>query len=140
MPARMTRDEALKQTKRFIGQRLSLLKVCIKAVSTLQPEWKALMKVDMSEDIFQKFVTSLYISGESQGLTMRSGFADALPPSISLEKLEPPKANPAPTSGNAPSATPVERPLVECPGCKKHVTHLEQSGVCKECDTDDVPF
>lgn len=135
MPPRMTREEALVQTKRFIGMRLSLLKVCIKAVSTLQPEYKALMKVDMSEETFRAWVTSLYISGESQGLAMRSGFADALPPSISLEKLEPPKGKAAPAVGNVPVAPPVE-----CPRCRKNVSHLEQSGVCKDCDSDDIPF
>jgi hypothetical protein len=107
---KMTRDEALRQTKLFIGQRLSLLKVCIKAVATLQPEYKSMMKVDMSEETFRAWTTSLYISGESQGLAMRSGFADALPPNIALATLMPPATKPATQQSAPPPPPPVNQP------------------------------
>lgn len=138
--AGMSQAQALKETKLFVARRLSLLKCCVRAVASVMPEYKALTKADMSEDVFQKFATTLYISAEAQGLAMRSGFADAMPWKIDLETLSIPVTAPKAAAPPQPQAKPVEPAKRICPVCAKELT---PTGVCPDNDCDfnsDAPF
>ena len=84
----MTNEEALKQTKVFVARRASLLKVAITAVFKLDIEFKALTGRKMSDDEFFWNTRLLYMSAESQGISIRQGFADRMPTNIDLETLQ----------------------------------------------------
>ena len=86
--ANMTNEEALKQTKVFIARRASLLKVAIVAVHKLDVEFQKLAGRKMSDDEFFWNTRLLYMSAESQGLSIRGGFADRMPTNIDLETLQ----------------------------------------------------
>ena len=86
--AHMTNEEALKQTKVFIARRASLLKVAIVAVHSLDMEFQKLAGRKMSDDEFFWNTRLLYMSAESQGISIRAGFADRMPTNIDLETLQ----------------------------------------------------
>jgi hypothetical protein len=86
--ANMSNEEALKQTKVFIARRASLLKVAIVAVHSLDMEFQKLAGRKMSDDEFFWNTRLLYMSAESQGISIRAGFADRMPTNIDLETLQ----------------------------------------------------
>ena len=86
--ATMTNEEALKQTKVFIARRASLLKVAMVAVFKLDEEFQKLAGRKMSDDEFFWNTRLLYMSAESQGISIRAGFADRMPTNIDLETLQ----------------------------------------------------
>jgi hypothetical protein len=86
--AHMTNEEALKQTKIFVARRASLLKVAIVAVHSLDLEFQKLAGRKMSDDEFFWNTRLLYMSAESQGLSIRGGFADRMPTNIDFETLQ----------------------------------------------------
>jgi len=86
--ATMTNEEALKQTKVFVAGRASLLKGAIVAVQSLDLVFQKLSGGKMSDDEFFWNTRLLYMSAESQGLSIRGGFADRMPTNIDLETLQ----------------------------------------------------
>ena len=94
--ATMTNEEALKQTKVFVARRASLLKVALTAVHHLSLEFQRVTGRKMSDDEFFWNTRLLYMSAESQGISIRAGFADRMPTNIDLETLQIVKAAPQP--------------------------------------------
>lgn len=116
-------SKALTDAKVFTARRVSLKKICIKAMMVLKAEAEAAGAPPMPPESFWAQVTTLNISVESEGLGIRAGFADALPVNIELKTL----TEVAKTGTRQPAPTP---PPPTSP------THPEPA----EPEDDDVPF
>jgi hypothetical protein len=136
----------------FLARRVSLKRLCVRATLALDKECQSAGAPPMPPETFWSQVTNFYISLESEGLAIRSGFADALPVDLTFERMKEmattrkPDPEPQPQRGAEPPTRPTPPDTVAnpCPHCGEELrASADGSSVCANTackSNDNVPF
>lgn len=139
----ISEENAVSHARVFAARRISLRKLCVKAIKAFSDECVKQGMPAMPPESFWAQVTSLCISVEAEGLAIRRGFADAMPVNLDFATLKP-------VHSGKSAAQKQEKKKPEPATCKVHGCVLTSDGGCPQCEaaeaekaaqeTDDVPF
>lgn len=87
-PADPAEEKATREARVFLARRVSLKRLCVKAVLAFDRECQSAGAPPMPPDTFWSQVTNFYISVESEGLSIRRGFADRMPTGLTFVRME----------------------------------------------------